>query len=238
MRRAVGTVQVRRREQHPAVVVEEVPAGGAAAAVGHAVHVGAVRVHHVLLVARVIAARALEDDLRPVAREVRLGVLPAEGELPDVGEVHLTRLRLHRAPGRLLAAAAPGDGKRPRGRRPAAAMTTIALVTMARILTIARGGHQLRCTTDRTGAGRSEGRADWPAARGDSASPRAGSRARARRPTAGRRRVRAGPRTRAAPPRDRPKNGSPAATISIWSPIEPRAPTRKIGYDTPAESAT
>ena len=44
-------------------------------------------------------AGGLEDELVPVGRPVRLGVLAAEGELPDVGEVPLARIGRDRLAG-------------------------------------------------------------------------------------------------------------------------------------------
>src|SRR5690606_23022448 len=77
------------------VVLNEVAAGGAAKAVGHATHSGTVDVHHVLLVAAGIhRVLTLEDQPGPVGAEVGLGVVTAEGELTNVGEVGFAFHRL------------------------------------------------------------------------------------------------------------------------------------------------
>jgi hypothetical protein len=60
--------------------------------------VAAVDLHGEDLIAAAAAARGLEDQPGAVGREIRLGVLAAEGELPDVAEMALGgRLRGGRA---------------------------------------------------------------------------------------------------------------------------------------------
>ena len=55
-----------------------------------------------MLIAAAVVARALEDELLAVAREIGLGVLAAEGQLTDVGEPRTRRAATPRAgPGRL-----------------------------------------------------------------------------------------------------------------------------------------
>src|SRR5438105_13365615 len=80
---------VRRREEDLAVFVEEVTAGGLAFAVREAMHVGAIDMHRVLLIARVAVASGLKREAASIGAEVRLGVLTAVCELADVGEMPL-----------------------------------------------------------------------------------------------------------------------------------------------------
>ena len=81
--------------EDPLVAVVEEAAGGAALAVRHAAHVGAVGIDEVLLVAAgVDLFLPLEDQLLAVAREIRLGVVAAEGQLADVPQVTLTGVGL------------------------------------------------------------------------------------------------------------------------------------------------
>src|SRR2546427_795291 len=74
-----------RRKERTAIVAE----GRAALPARDAVQTRPVDVHHELLVAAGVRFRTLQDDLASRAREIRFGVLPAEGELPDIAEVHL-----------------------------------------------------------------------------------------------------------------------------------------------------
>src|SRR5438132_1550711 len=70
-----------RRKERTAIVAE---------GVCQALQVLAIQIHRVdLLVAAGVRFRTLQDDLASRAREIRFGVLPAEGELPDIAEVHL-----------------------------------------------------------------------------------------------------------------------------------------------------
>jgi hypothetical protein len=54
--------------------------------------IGAIDVHHVLLIAASPIARALEDEASPVGTEVRFRILAAVGELAQVVEVALSGL--------------------------------------------------------------------------------------------------------------------------------------------------
>ena len=99
-RRALGAAQVRRGVDDRLAVRIEVAARRAPVPRAHHALVRAVEIHAEDLVARHAVARRLEDDLRAVEGEVRLRVLAAEGELPDVRQVRL---------------AAPGGVRRSRG---------------------------------------------------------------------------------------------------------------------------
>ena len=74
--------------------VSEVPARRAPAAGGDHGLLPGREVEQVLLVATSLLARGLEDELAPIGREVRLGVLAAEGQLSQVGQVCFARIAL------------------------------------------------------------------------------------------------------------------------------------------------
>ena len=76
-----------------AVAVVKITAGRAAAGTRDAMQARPVDVDHVLLVAAGIGFLALEDELPARAGEIRLGVLTAERELANVGEMPLARIR-------------------------------------------------------------------------------------------------------------------------------------------------
>ena len=88
-RRARRARTERRRVENPVTRRKEVGAGRLALAVGDAVAVRAVGLHREDLVAGQRSLVGLEDEPGVVGRPVRLGVLAAEGQLPDVGEVFL-----------------------------------------------------------------------------------------------------------------------------------------------------
>src|SRR6185369_1829179 len=56
-------------------------------------HLAGAEVEDVFLVAAALLRRGLEDEAPPVGAEVGLGVLSAERELADVGQVRLVRSR-------------------------------------------------------------------------------------------------------------------------------------------------
>jgi hypothetical protein len=72
------------REKDSPVARKEVSAGRLPASGRDATHVRAVDAHDELLIAAPTAPRRLEDQAFTVVTEVRLCVLAAEGELPDV----------------------------------------------------------------------------------------------------------------------------------------------------------
>ena len=89
-RRAVARVLEGGAVEDPAPSVVEVAAGGAPETVRHPAHVAPIRVHHVLLIAaRPDAVLALEDQALAVRREIRFGVVAAEGELADAAQMTL-----------------------------------------------------------------------------------------------------------------------------------------------------
>ena len=75
--------------EDPRIVRKEVPAGRPAEAARDAPQPRAVGVHDVFLIAagRVFGRLALQDQLPAGRGPIRLGVLPAEGELPDVAQM-------------------------------------------------------------------------------------------------------------------------------------------------------
>src|SRR5690606_18896981 len=75
----------------------EVAAGGLALACAHHVNVGAVRVHHVLLVALATIPAGLENEPGSVAAEIRFGILAAIRKLPDGTEKALLGVGLYGA---------------------------------------------------------------------------------------------------------------------------------------------
>jgi hypothetical protein len=76
------------------------------------VHSAAVHIHHVLLVTAVVQLLLpLKNQLPPIGREVRLGVVAAEGELPNVAQMALAGSR-----GRRRSRAAPGGNRQHCGR--------------------------------------------------------------------------------------------------------------------------
>ena len=87
------------------VVAQEIAAGGAAFAGRDQVQAGAVGIHDEHLVAGVGRARGLEDQALAVGRPIGLGVLAAESELTDVGEVRGTARGRGRQASRALVAA-------------------------------------------------------------------------------------------------------------------------------------
>ncbi len=94
-RRAHLARGVGRGEEDLVVIrVEPVGAGGATRPGRDQLEVPAIEIHGVDLVALVGRALRLEDELLPVGGEVGLRVLPPIGELPDVPEVLLLRMRL------------------------------------------------------------------------------------------------------------------------------------------------
>ena len=99
----IGTRGTRRagvlgaRIEDPAIVIEEVAARGASPPGRHAVQPAPVRPHHVHLVALLVGTLALEDQQPSRRGEIRFGVLPAEGELPQVAKMELSRVRRERS---------------------------------------------------------------------------------------------------------------------------------------------
>jgi hypothetical protein len=73
-----------RREEDSPIARKEVSAGRLPTSGRDATHVRAVDVHDELLIAAPTAPRRLEDQALTVVTEVRLRILAAEGELPDV----------------------------------------------------------------------------------------------------------------------------------------------------------
>ena len=69
------------------IVREEIAAGGASLAGGDHMLIRSVGIHYKNLIALQLVARGLEDQALAVWSPVRLGVLTAEGELPDVVEM-------------------------------------------------------------------------------------------------------------------------------------------------------
>src|SRR5690606_15796004 len=108
-----------RGEEDALIVVVEVAAGRLALAGAHHADVGAVHVHDVLLVACAAVAAGLEDELRPVAAEIRFGVLAAVGDLQDLAKESLPGIRLHLA------------GERRRGRRSVRRSGSVRLLSAA-----------------------------------------------------------------------------------------------------------
>jgi len=80
----------RRRKEEPLISRKEPAAGGLASPVGDASRSGAVDSHHVLLVARMAVACALECQPFSVVAEIRFGVLAAKGQLTNRREMSLT----------------------------------------------------------------------------------------------------------------------------------------------------
>ena len=78
--------QMRRSVEDVLVVRQKIAAGGAALARRDHVLIGAVGVHHVLLIAFPLAARGLKDQPFAVRRPVGFGVFAAIGQLTDVGQ--------------------------------------------------------------------------------------------------------------------------------------------------------
>ena len=88
--RTVGVREVGRRVDDPLVTLQEVAASGASLAGTDEVLLAGREVEHENLVAGVLAELALHDQLGAVAGPVRLGVLAAERELPDILEEPLS----------------------------------------------------------------------------------------------------------------------------------------------------
>src|SRR2546427_6879692 len=80
---------LRSRIEDSAVVGKEVSARRAALPARDAMQTRAVDVHDELLIASGVRCCTLEDELASRPREIRFGVLTAEGELPDIAQVHL-----------------------------------------------------------------------------------------------------------------------------------------------------
>ncbi len=89
LRRARGAAGVGAGVDDALPIGREIAAGRAPRAGRHAVHAGAVDVHHVLLIAAAAVPRRLENQLPAVGREVGFGVLAAERELLDVAQPRL-----------------------------------------------------------------------------------------------------------------------------------------------------
>src|SRR4051812_44741391 len=92
-RRAILLERLARREENAPVTVHEISAGCLADAARYSAHPRAVDVHHVLLVAGPTVAGALENEPLSVVAEIGFGILAAVGELPDVAQMLLARLR-------------------------------------------------------------------------------------------------------------------------------------------------
>jgi hypothetical protein len=69
------------------VVRQKISAGGAAPTGGNHVLVRSVSIHDENLIACQLVARGLKNQPLSVRRPIRLGVLSAVGELPDVAEM-------------------------------------------------------------------------------------------------------------------------------------------------------
>src|SRR5439155_23696770 len=87
------SAQMRRGIKNSFVAGEEVRARRAAVAGRNHLHVRAVDVHRVNLIALVTIARGLKDQLLAVAGKVSLGVLATEGELLHVAQMFFLRKR-------------------------------------------------------------------------------------------------------------------------------------------------
>ena len=87
--RALRTLGVRGREEHPPVPGQEIAAGGGAPTRADHPHVASVQSHHVLLVAAAPVPRGLKNQGLPVEGEIGLGVLPAVRELADIAQMLL-----------------------------------------------------------------------------------------------------------------------------------------------------
>jgi len=98
----VGTRRARRagvlgaRIEDAPILIEEVAARGASPPGGHPVQPTPVRPHHIHLVALLVGPLPLKDQQPSRCGEIRLGVLPAEGELAQVAKVNLSRVRRER----------------------------------------------------------------------------------------------------------------------------------------------
>ena len=80
-------------EEDPLITAEEVATRRFPHPSRDAMDVGAVDVHHILLIATAAVARRLKDQTLAVVAEVRFGVLAAERELPDVPKMPLAGRR-------------------------------------------------------------------------------------------------------------------------------------------------